>query len=87
MPKCFFKFREPKELCADYRVGGWSSLFLVKTLQGYILIDMSVSAIPTRQAAGNADTDLVVALVKLKRGDTGGFRLHDAESLLGKERS
>jgi hypothetical protein len=74
------------EIVKNYaQVAAWSAgglFFLVKALQGYLVIDMSVSVIPARQTGDTGNLDYLVASVKLQKGDRGSFRLHDARIIV-----
>jgi len=52
--------------------------FIVKLVQGYLVIDLSVTVSPTRQHTNDPDLDYLVASVQLVRGDKGSIRMHDA---------
>ena len=78
---------EISEIVKNYaQVAAWlvgALYFVVKLVQGYLVVDMSVTVVPTRQASSSVDTDYLVASVTLNKGERASFRLHDAKIVVG----
>jgi len=78
--------KDTSEILKNFaQVAAWLTgalFFLFKFLQGYLVVDMSATVVPSRQASSKAGTDYLVAAVSLKKGQRGSFRLHDARVLV-----
>jgi hypothetical protein len=80
---------EISEIVKNYaQVAAWAAgagYFGLKFIQGYKVIDLSVSVSLTRQHTIAPDEDFLVASVELKRGDRGSFRIHEATLFIRQE--
>jgi len=74
--------QETSEILKNYaQVGAWAAAglyFAVKALQGFFVIDVSLSASLERTASSEVGIDYLSVAVDLKRGSRGTLRMHDA---------
>ena len=64
----------------------WRSLFRGEACSGYLVVDMSVTVVPTRQASSSVDTDYLVASVTLTKAKEPAFVFTTRKSSSGKVR-
>jgi hypothetical protein len=74
--------KEISEIVKNYaQIGAWVAAgvyFLVKAMQGFFVIDVSLSTSLERTASPEIGVDYLSVAVDLKRGARGTLRMHDA---------